>query len=62
MEGAKLMNDFKENLRRLLNCESAENGSDTPDFILAQYLLDCLDAFDKAANRRSVWYKKSEQN
>lgn len=47
--------DFRVGLERLINCHSKENGSDTPDFILAEYLLDCLKAFDRAANERSRW-------
>ena len=40
----------------ILNRACAENGSDTPDFILAMYLTDCLAAFDKATNIREKWY------
>lgn len=47
---------FREELESLINCHSMENGSDTPDFILADYLLDCLKAFDKASNRRHEWH------
>jgi len=41
-----------------------ENASDTPDFILAQYLSDCLAAFDKAVRERERWYytKRIEAN
>lgn len=35
-----------DDLRTALNTHSAENGSNTPDFVLAHYLLACLDAFD----------------
>lgn len=48
--------NFREKLGHLINYESLENGSDTPDFILAEYLADCLTAFDKAVTRRSKWY------
>jgi len=44
-------------LRKLLNSFSVENGSNTPDYILANYLLGCLDAFDMATNERDKWYK-----
>ena len=47
---------FKEELEVLLNTYSKENGSDTPDFILAEYLRNCLAAFDKAVLRRKNWY------
>jgi hypothetical protein len=39
-----------------INMASAENASNTPDFVLAEYLTDCLDAFDKATRRRDEWY------
>lgn len=39
-----------------INGTSAENGSNTPDFVLAEYLFDCLTAFDKAVCRRDSWY------
>jgi hypothetical protein len=39
-----------------LNGQSAENGSDTPDFILAELLAGCLAAFDKASRAREDWY------
>lgn len=49
--------DFEETLlRELLNKTSQENGSDTPDFILARYLINCMKAYNKATNRRDKWY------
>ena len=48
--------DFRSELERLLSCMSMENRSDTPDFILAQYLTDCLEAHDRAVNRREFWF------
>lgn len=47
---------FRWELEGLINAHSQENGSDTPDFILAQYLIECLNAFDKATRRRTKWY------
>lgn len=48
--------DFRKELERRLNCMSMENRSDTPNFILAQYMTDCLAAYDRAVDRREVWY------
>ena len=48
--------NFRKELENLINCESLEGESDTPDFILADYLVDCLAAFDKAVNQRAGWY------
>ena len=48
--------NFRKELEHAINRCSQENGSDTPDFILAAYLEDCLNAFDKATRSRSAWY------
>jgi hypothetical protein len=48
---------FEEDLSTLINKYSLENGSNTPDFILAQYLRGCLEAFNTAVTSRSTWYK-----
>lgn len=47
---------IREELEKLLNGVNAENESNTPDFILAQFLFSCLSAFDEAVNRRDKWY------
>ena len=47
---------LRDKISRAINECSAENGSDTPDFILAEFLMDCLLAFDYAMQRRSYWY------
>jgi hypothetical protein len=47
---------LRDQIQHILNAHSAENGSNTPDYILAEYLTDCLNAFDKAVTRRSNWY------
>lgn len=44
---------FRREIERLINRLSLENGSDTHDFILAEYLVDCLAAFDKAVRHRT---------
>ena len=50
---------FEEKLRELINSCSVENGSNTPDFILASYLGDCLRAWDAATARRESWYGRT---
>ena len=47
---------FLKKLEILINSTSQENGSNTPDFILAGFLSQCLRAFDEAVNARSKWY------
>lgn len=50
------MESLRHALECLLNKHSAENGSDTPDAILASYLVACLNAFDAATLVRDKWY------
>lgn len=47
---------FSRQLEALINSHSLENWSNTSDFILAQYLIDCLDNFSVAASKRDSWY------
>ena len=44
---------FQSELSSLLNRHCQENGSNTPDFILAEYLVDCLKTFNKAMAHRA---------
>lgn len=48
--------NFQSELRGLLNRHSMENGSDTPDFILAEYLTGCLEIYNDILVKRSKWY------
>lgn len=48
--------EFRHELFSLLNKYSKENGSNTPDFILADYLVDCLAALDKLSNKSAEWH------
>ena len=43
-------------IRAAINRCSRENVSNTPDFILAEYLMACLVAFESASIRREDWY------
>lgn len=52
------MDRFRKDLENLINQHSKENGSNTPDFLLAQYLCDCLKAFDRAVNNREHFYSR----
>jgi len=50
-------NSFEKELELLLNKHSIENKSDTPDFILAEYIGNALNAFNDATNLREKWYE-----
>ena len=49
--------NFRKELSDVINRHSKENGSNTPDFILGEYLERCLFAFDEAIRDREQWYK-----
>jgi hypothetical protein len=53
------MSQLQKEIATSINRVSAENGSNTPDFILAEFLTDCLAAWDKASLARERWYGKS---
>jgi len=53
--------NFLSELTSLINKYSKENGSNTPDFILAAYLLRCLDTFNDIVSWREQWYGRSNQ-
>ena len=47
---------FSEKLGDLVNTFSIENKSNTPDFILAEFMVYCLAAFEAASLRREAWF------
>jgi hypothetical protein len=47
---------LEEDIRAAINRHSAENASNTPDHILARYLLGCLAVFNVAVQQRETWY------
>ena len=48
--------DLEHALASGLNRYSAENPSNTPDWILAQFLLGCLAAWNQGVQQRETWY------
>ncbi len=50
---------FQKALENLINEHNMESGSNTPDFILAEYLVNCLKAFNVTSRDREKWYGKS---
>lgn len=49
---------FRVGLRELINKHSMENYSSTPDFILAEYLMSCLENYNITAHRVEGWYER----
>ena len=50
---------FQEDLAQVINRHSAENPSGTPDFILAEYLTECLKNFNEIVGKRAEWRGES---
>ena len=50
---------FRHELTGLLNRFSKENGSDTPDWVLADYLIGCLAAWNASVRERERWYGRT---
>lgn len=53
---------LEREIAQVLNKYSAENGSNTPDFILAEYLMACLNAFNLANNRAKEFHGEGVLN
>lgn len=47
---------FRDELTFLINKHSMENASDTPDFILANYISSCLDLYASTVRSRDKWF------
>lgn len=45
-----------DRIQHAINATSSENGSNTPDHILADYLVACLAVFDSTVKARERWY------
>ena len=52
---------FEDRLAKLLNEFSQENSSNTPDFILATFLVRCLEAWNAGVQRRAEWYGRMDE-
>ena len=47
---------LSESIRSAVNSVSRENVSNTPDFVLTEYLLKSLEAVEALVNSRDRWY------
>ena len=56
--GCRNKEGFRKELEQLLNKNCMENGSNTPDFLLANYMLACLNAADMLISERDRWHTK----
>lgn len=53
--------DFSKEIETLINKYSFENDSNTPDFILADFIVQALKNFNNTSRAREKWYGKSLQ-
>jgi hypothetical protein len=51
--------EFERELESLINRHCLENTSGTPDFILSEYLVACLFAFNLTIRKRAKWRDES---
>lgn len=51
---------LRDQLSEILNRNSRENASNTPDYILADFMLACLAAFETEVKRRDAWHGREE--
>lgn len=52
---------FEKELTSLINKYSKENDSNTPDFILANYIMRSLDNFNLTMKERCKWYGEDKE-
>jgi len=60
-EQIEVTKDFRRELTDLINRQSMESRSNTPDYILGQYLEGCLLAFDTAVQQRETHYGRDSR-
>ena len=48
--------EFTTELESLINRYGLDNESDTPDFILAKYLVSCFEAYKETVKARDKWF------
>jgi hypothetical protein len=52
---------FRESLTQLINQYSKENSNNTPDYLLANFLIGCMDTFDLTVRRRDEWFGRENK-
>jgi hypothetical protein len=56
------MDAFEREIEQAINRHSIENvAGNTPDFIVAKFLRECLKAFGDAVEARERWYGRSPE-
>ena len=52
---------FRRDLAALINRYSLEGLSNTPDFLLADYMIACLKVYSESVNKRENWYGRERK-
>jgi len=52
---------FKIEIENLINIHSIDNELNTPDYILADYLVNCLENYRKINEQREKWYGRGAE-
>lgn len=47
--------EFERELEGLINKYSSQSESDSPDFMLAEYLINCLNNFNPVTRKKGRW-------
>jgi len=58
LQATEIQETFQISLEHLINRHCMENDSNTPDWILAQYMMSCLKAFNVATQQRENWHDR----
>jgi len=53
------LEDFRYGLAKLINISNLENRSNTPDYILADYLIGCLLSYEKTVEANNKWHGRN---
>jgi len=56
------MNEFQEQLKRLINVHSIENVCDMPDFLLAETLVNSIRAIGSSRKPNLAWHRPGEND
>lgn len=62
VKGSNVASEFEKELSQLINRYSLENETNVPDFIVANYLIRCLEAFRHTVQWTHNWYEGSKWN
>ncbi len=54
---ARRFEALEKEIERAINGQGVDNALGTPDFVLAEYLIACLRAYEKIHNDRAFWFR-----